>query len=99
MTVPAHAPSHPAESRQRKEEVTALSGRIALALIVGLAAAPTAQAATPSDRAPVVVRVTDGGFNWGDVAIGAAGGSALTLLAGGTVLGARRRTEDKERKS
>ncbi len=67
-------------------------------LLSGLTAAPTAQAPAPSNRAPVVVRVTDGGFNWGDAAIGAAGGSALTLLAGGTVLGTRRRTEDKERK-
>ena len=99
MTHPAHAPSHPAESRQRKEEVTELSRRIALALIVGLTGVPTAQAAAPSDRAPVVVRVTDGGFNWGDAAIGAAGGSGLTLLAGGALLGARRKTEDKERKS
>jgi hypothetical protein len=68
-------------------------------LIAGLTAAPRAQSAAPSDRAPVVVKVTDGGFSWGDAAIGAAGGSALTLLAGGTVLGARRKPEGNERKS
>jgi hypothetical protein len=97
LTHPAHPPF---ESGQRvggrKEEVTELRGPITLVLLSGLAVAPTAQAATPSSRAPVVVRVTDGGFNWGDAAIGAAGGSALTLLAGGTVLGARQRPEHDE---
>jgi hypothetical protein len=37
--------------------------------------------------------VTSGEFSWGDAAIGAAGGSGLTLLVGGAVLGARRKTE------
>ena len=68
-------------------------------LIAGLAAAPTAQSAAPSDRAPVVVKVTDGGFSWGDAAIGAAGGSGLTFLVSGAVLGARRKPEGDERKS
>jgi hypothetical protein len=40
-----------------------------LALVCGLAASPLARADGPlSDRAPVVVRVTDGGFHWGDAA-------------------------------
>jgi hypothetical protein len=65
-----------------------------LALVCGLAALPTAQADRPlADRAPVVVRVTDGGFHWGDAAIGAAAGSGLTLLVGGSLLGARRTSE------
>jgi len=68
-------------------------------LISGLTAAPTTSAAAPSNRTPVVVRVTNGGFNWGDAAIGAAGGSALTLLAGGTVLALAGERKSKERKS
>jgi hypothetical protein len=40
--------------------------------------------------------VTRGGFNWGDAVIGAAGGSGLTLLVGGAVLGARRKPERNE---
>jgi hypothetical protein len=70
---------------------------LALALVCGLAASPLAWADGPlSDRAPVVVRVTDGGFHWGDAAIGAAAGSGLTLLVGGTVRGARRTPERNE---
>ena len=66
-------------------------------LVAGLPAASMAQAAAPPDRAPVVVRVTDGGFNWGDAAIGAAGGSALTLLVGSAVLGARSKPERNDK--
>jgi hypothetical protein len=62
-------------------------------LLGGLPEASIAQAAGPPNRAPVVVRVTDGGFNWGDAAIGAAGGSAMTLLVGSAVLGARSKAE------
>jgi hypothetical protein len=92
----------PQRSRKRKEEVTELRHRITLmlALVLGLAVVPMARAAGPvSDRAPVVVRVTSGGFSWGDAAIGAAGGSGLTLLVGGAVFGARRRAEGTERSS
>jgi hypothetical protein len=85
------------ESR-RKEEATEIRHRIALVLILSLAVVPAALAAGPaSDRAPVVIRVTSGGFSWGDAAIGAAGGSGLTLLVGGAALGARRKTENDER--
>jgi hypothetical protein len=42
--------------------------------------------------------VTRGGFNWGDAVIGAAGGSGLTILVGGAVLGGRRKPEGNERK-
>lgn len=35
---------------------------------------------------PVVVRVSRGGFRWGDAAIGAAGAVGLVLLVGGLVL-------------
>jgi hypothetical protein len=65
-------------------------------LVAGLPAASVAHAA-PSDRAPVVVKVTDGGFNWGDAVIGAAGGSAVTLLVGSAALGARRKPESNYR--
>jgi hypothetical protein len=59
-----------------------------------------AQAAGPvSDRAPVIVRVTRGGFSWGDAAIGATGGSGLTLLVGGAVFGVRRKADSSERSS
>jgi hypothetical protein len=65
--------------------------------VLSLAVIPTAQAAGPvSERAPVVVNVTNRGFSWGDAAIGAAGGSGLTLLVGGAVSGARRKAEKTE---
>jgi len=44
-----------------------------------------------------VVKVTDGGFDWGDAAIGAAGGGALTLLAVGAAYGTRRQPNEDER--
>ena len=66
-------------------------------MISGLALGATAQVAAPADRAPVVVKVTDGGFNWGDAAIGAAGGSALTLLLGGAMYVARPQPKEGER--
>jgi hypothetical protein len=79
---------------------TKLRHRIALALVLALAPVPMAGAAGPvSDRAPVVVRITKGGFSWGDAAIGAAGGSGLTLLLGSAVFGVRRKTNSTERSS
>ena len=83
---------------RRKEEATELRNRIALALMLVLAVVSAAQAAAPvSDRTPVIVRVTSGGFSWRDAGIGAAGGSGLTLLVGGAVLGARRKGDSTER--
>jgi hypothetical protein len=69
--------------------------------VLSLAVVPTAQAAgpVPRERAPVVVHVTNRGFSWGDAAIGAAGGSGLTLLLGGAVSGALRKAEKTERTS
>jgi hypothetical protein len=52
----------------------------------------------PSDRAPVVVRVTSGGFSWGDAVIGAAAGSGLTLLVGGLAVGRRNDTSERSPK-
>jgi hypothetical protein len=47
-----------------------------------LLAAPTDSRAAGEPRAPVVVKVTDSGFHWGDAAVGA----AVTLAAGLLVL-------------
>jgi len=42
---------------------------------------PTGAQSTGTDSAPTVVHVTtDNGFNWGDAAIGAAAGVAISLL-------------------
>ena len=56
-------------------------------------AAPTSSLAGTVDRAPQVVTVsTPSGFDWGDAAIGAAGGLGLALAAaGGTLAIAGRR--------
>jgi hypothetical protein len=101
LTAASDPPLNPAAPEPEEEGgVTELRHRIALALVLGLAVVPTAQAAGPvSDRAPVVVRVTSGGFSWGDAAIGAAGGSGLTLLVGGAVFGTPRKPERKGRTS
>jgi hypothetical protein len=48
-----------------------------------LLAASTESSAAAEPRPPVVVRVTDSGFHWGDAAVGA----AVTLAAGLLVLG------------
>lgn len=95
MTGATDASARPARSREPKGDVTKHRHRSAfLVILAGLALAPAANATEPaSDRAPIVVRVSDGGFDWGDAAIGVAGGSALTLLVGGAVRGARRKPE------
>ncbi len=38
---------------------------------------------------PVIVRVTPGGFDWGDAGVGAAGVFGLMLLAGGVAIVSR----------
>jgi hypothetical protein len=45
-----------------------------------LLAAPTHSSAAGGPRAPVVVKVTDGGFHWGDAMVGAAVTLAVGLL-------------------
>jgi hypothetical protein len=49
-------------------------------------AAPTESSAAAEPRAPVVVKVTDSGFHWGDAAVGAAVTLALGLLVLALVL-------------
>jgi hypothetical protein len=53
----------------------------------GGAAGPRAQ---HTQRPPVVIEVREGGFDWGDAAIGAAAVSGLVLLGSGAVLAFRR---------
>jgi hypothetical protein len=101
LTAAAHVPPQPRPpwSREKGGE-TNHRHLIAIALVLCLPALPAAQAAgASSERAPVVVRVTGGGFNWGDAVIGAAGGSGLTLLVGGAVLGTRRGANETEQSS
>jgi hypothetical protein len=45
-----------------------------------LLAAPRDSSAAGGSRAPVVVKVTDSGFHWGDAAVGAAVTLAVGLL-------------------
>jgi hypothetical protein len=64
-----------------------------------------AQPTTPAASEPLVVRVDDGGFRWGDAGIGATAGFGVALvLAGSLALSGRRdrgvdhQTHDKEEK-
>jgi predicted outer membrane protein len=65
---------------------------IHLILLIGLAvlllaAAPVGQAVDkPALQPSVVVKVSDGGFHWGDAAVGAAAAIAMALLVLGLVL-------------
>ena len=66
--------------------------RLALGItVVVLAFGQAASGATPPGRSqttrPVVVRVGDGGFRWGDAAIGAAGATGALLLLRGLIVG------------
>lgn len=58
--------------------------------------APSGGQGTPAAVSPTIVRVTpaSNGFDWGDAAIGAAGGAALVLLLGGGLAVSQRRTHD-----
>ncbi len=67
-----------------------------VALLLSFVAAPSHGADTnpspaPSSERPstVVVRVSDGGFQWADAGVGAAAAIATTLLALGLVLALR----------
>src|SRR5438445_1257056 len=81
LTAAVHAPRNRPQRSRRKEETTEPRHRIALVLTLALAVVPAAPAAGPSsDRAPVVVRVTSGGFRWGDARIGAAGWAGPAAL-------------------
>lgn len=69
---------------------------VVVALLLSLGAvsshgADTNPSPTPSSERPstVVVRVTDGGFQWADAGVGAAAAIATTLLALGLVLALR----------
>jgi hypothetical protein len=71
------------------------AGRLRIAVVLALTAlSPVAHAGAPAPRPklqPLVVRVDDGGFRWGDAGIGAAAGfGAALVLAGSLVLAGRR---------
>jgi hypothetical protein len=53
---------------------------VSVLVAAALAAPGGAGAASPPNQRPVVVRVSDGGFHWGDAAIGAAGAIGLILV-------------------
>ena len=60
-------------------------GVAAVTAIAALCAATVARAAAPPtkprhDPQPLIVRVDDSGFHWGDAGIGAAGGLLLAML-------------------
>ena len=65
-----------------------LRRRLALCVVAlaPLLAAPTDSSAAREPRAPIVVRVTDNGFHWGDAAVGATATLAATLLVLALVL-------------
>lgn len=68
---------------------------VATLAAAALACTGGAVAATPqAERPTVVVEVRDGGFHWGDAAIGASGALALALLSGTALL--RRRSAQKQ---
>jgi hypothetical protein len=82
----------------------------AVAAVAALCPVPLARAAAPPtlprhESHPLVVRVDDGGFHWGDAGIGAAAGfgAALVLSGGFVLIGQRDRVmsqppQHKERK-
>jgi len=61
---------------------TALALLTAAAVVSGVAAAGNGPAATRSPD-PLIIRVQDGGFRWGDAAIGAAAGFGASLVVVG----------------
>ena len=64
-----------------------------LALLLGAPAA-AAQEERPA-RSPVIVEVSDDGFDWADAAIGAAAAIGVTLAGAGATLVARKPTNDR----
>ena len=60
---------------------------MALALLspIALASGTTAQPKTSWEPEPIVVRVDDGGFRWGDAGIGAAAGFGVALVLAGSL--------------
>ncbi len=71
--------------------ITAAVALIAALCLVAVASAapPPTQTRRPSQ--PLVIRVNDGGFHWGDAGIGAAAGFGVALvLSGGFVLAGQR---------
>jgi hypothetical protein len=78
-----------------------MKGRILSLAVVLAVAVPGASSAgsrpqPQSSRTPVVVRVSDGGFRWGDAAIGAAATAGVALALHGTSM-VRRQLEKEER--
>lgn len=65
----------------------AVATNVAVAALspLALASGTTAQPKTPAKPEPIVVRVTDGGFRWGDAGIGAAAGFGIALVLAGSL--------------
>jgi hypothetical protein len=68
----------------------------AVATVAALCPVPLARAAAPPtlprhQQQPLVVRVDDGGFHWGDAGIGAVAGIGAALVLSGAFVLARQR--------
>jgi hypothetical protein len=76
--------------RTRRSFTTALTLTVAIGAIgapVAFGGQPAAGEQTSSRAGATIVRVDDrSGFDWADAGVGAAGGSALSLLGVGVVL-------------
>jgi hypothetical protein len=78
----------PPAGRPRSAAAVALVAAL-YPVAVAPAAAPPTQPRRPPQ--PLVIRVNDGGFHWGDAGIGAAAGFGVALvLSGGFVLAGQR---------
>lgn len=73
-----------------------LSLAVVLAVFVPGTSSAGSRSRSQSSRAPIVVRVSDGGFHWGDAAIGAAATAGVALALHGTSL-VRRQLKKEER--
>ena len=78
-----------AEMTRRLLRVTACT-LVLTVIIATTGSANGPRAAQPGQRPPVVIEVREGGFHWGDAAIGAAAVFGLVLLGSGAVLAFRR---------
>jgi len=68
---------------------------IALAAALAAGFPPAADAAGSPPQQPVVVKVSQGGFRWGDAAVGAAGATGIALALHGVGLFRRQRKEER----
>jgi hypothetical protein len=71
---------------------------IALAAAFAVCLPAASAGAGPRPQQPVVVNVSQGGFRWGDAAVGAAGATGVALALHGVGLLRRQRKFIEERK-